>query len=977
MSYMRIASMLALVAVGDMPLFRLPTFRHTLLTFFSRFCLWFWQIVGPNGSGKSTVVSGVCIVFGGKLKLLGRSTDLGAYVRHGAENAEVEAFIYDPDLPGGVRRIKRQFSRQGNSSYFIDGKKAKLVDIDAEKKHYDIQLDNLSQFMPQEKIAQFINHNDVDLLSCTIRALGGTEKLVSYDHLCVQDVGFASDGGKLEQKKKALAESSSKAKGLETEVKAFEAHKAAKAEIERIERYLPWAYHRDGQAEFTALKADLSVYNEKVTAKESKVAELQGPLQLIKQRHKSAKKALNEGARATAKKKDKKAVGMVNAFEDLQSGMDEERKKLVDLDRETDKAAKKVEKEERKLDSEKKKLAEALRVGNDAEDNAVAEEAKRRRRDGRAEYDEATGRHVEIRDRLGDNDREMHILRSRDKSLGDVRENRLSMLEKYPEYQRVREIARFIKDNAGYFRAPVHGPAALEIGCENEYLARIMCSIIPRWFLGAFVVECHADGDVLRSFVNSKKLKIAVLTPPLSSNGEWDKNEPLRPARPVDGRLQSLGITSVLCDVVAAPEAVMQTMNAQFQMHRCYVGEMEAERHLEELAKENDVNMWFTPKQVFVCRTSKYNRSVQSTTVDVLRNETGLFAGRMEDVEKERALIAAQVAEKKAISEQLRSEYLSIEKELKELTARHGDLDQEARKARERIHHRGRLMNTIKAIEARIRTHISSESNTSVEQKKKKCVERLKMLESEIASSTQSITAAMEASLKAISNIDEAVAEFSAIDRELRVEDSKHQDSNEELLKMREVYKDLKSKVRVSRIELRKLQETAEKSISSAEATRLGLVDLYGNSPDDVKALLRGKQEEANRMTTGGSQVVKEYERLTKKIEVLAADVERMQADQATLRADFESDKKNFLEWLNMLIDRMARRFSELYKGMGCRGDIQLVNKEAERMSDLAIHILVSYRDDVDLRKISKDSNSGGEKMCATMYVHCIASLVL
>lgn len=913
-------------------------------------------------------------MFGGKLNLLGRATDIGSYVRHGADNAEIEAFVYDPELPGGIRRIKRQFSRQGTSTYFIDGKKVKMNEVEAEKKSYDIQLDNLSQFMPQEKIAEFVNHDAEQLLSCTIRALGGTVKLDEYDELVMTDANFAQDGGKLEQKKKALADNEAKASALETEVKAFEAHKAAKAEIELIERYLPWAAYAGEQTVYEECKSDVETYKVTVTAKENEVAQLQGPLTLIQQRHRASRKAFNEGEKANIKKKDKKTKDLMGAFDDVQVAIEEERNKLGDIDKEMERNARKIKTEEGKMGDHQKKLDAALRSGNDAEDEAIISQVREKKRALTAEFQETGARHTEVKHEIGDIDRNLHRLSQKDRQLGDVRSNRIGMLERMNHFSRIRILADFVTENRDKFRMHVHGPVACEIGCDNEYYARITNASVPPWFLGAFIVECHADGDVLRAFAESQRMKVNISTPPLDDNREWDRSRVPYSERSVDQRLQALGITSVVSDIFTAPDAVKAAINAQFRLQQVFVGNLEAERYMDDLVHERGVSKWYTPRQSYFCKTSKYNRDSRSTQVDALSDNQGLFAGRMDGVERERSSIAAEsqgLTEKRT---QLVAENDNLSEELQGVRSRTIEIEKDSASAKERVRDRARLKQNIALVERRIATLRSSQSKSTMEAKKKRCVSKLKDEEGQIVALSEAVTAALESSAQALSKMDDAVADFSAVDRELRVEQAKHADSNSELAEMLAVLKDLKERRKESQKELRKLKENAEASLPLKEVhapndSGQDLPARYGTKLVDVESVLRDKQELASRMTTGGHQVVKDYERLKDKINLLSETVRSMQTDQDSLRADFEGRKKSFLEWLSSRIRRMAKRFSELYKGMGCRGDIELVNEEAERMSDLAIHIMVSYRDDVDLRKVDPHSNSGGEKMCATMYV--------
>lgn len=105
-------------------------------------------IIGPNGTGKSSVANAVCIVFGGHPRLLGRSSDLGGFVKHGTHQAVITALIYDDSIPSGVRSVSRRFDTDGKNDYLLDGQRCPQSRIISDVcNRYDIQLDNRNNFV--------------------------------------------------------------------------------------------------------------------------------------------------------------------------------------------------------------------------------------------------------------------------------------------------------------------------------------------------------------------------------------------------------------------------------------------------------------------------------------------------------------------------------------------------------------------------------------------------------------------------------------------------------------------------------------------------------------------------------------------------------------------------------------------------------------------------------------------------------------
>lgn len=80
--------------------------------------------------------------------------------------------------------IQRIIKRDGNkSSFTIDGHPASKVDVLKLAQSFAIQVDNLCQFLPQDKVAEFAALTPVDLLHSTQRAAAGPEMVGWHDAL--------------------------------------------------------------------------------------------------------------------------------------------------------------------------------------------------------------------------------------------------------------------------------------------------------------------------------------------------------------------------------------------------------------------------------------------------------------------------------------------------------------------------------------------------------------------------------------------------------------------------------------------------------------------------------------------------------------------------------------------------------------------------------------------------------------------------
>jgi structural maintenance of chromosomes protein 5 len=106
---------------------------------------------------------------------MGRSTSLSHFVKYGREKAIVEIRL--KRSAESVVKVKRTFLKDDKTTgeWFIDGAKSSLHQVQRVISSMKIQLNNLCQFLPQDKVFEFSKLDSVQLLRETQRAVAGEE----------------------------------------------------------------------------------------------------------------------------------------------------------------------------------------------------------------------------------------------------------------------------------------------------------------------------------------------------------------------------------------------------------------------------------------------------------------------------------------------------------------------------------------------------------------------------------------------------------------------------------------------------------------------------------------------------------------------------------------------------------------------------------------------------------------------------------
>uniref|UniRef100_A0A7N8XCS4 Structural maintenance of chromosomes protein 5 n=1 Tax=Mastacembelus armatus TaxID=205130 RepID=A0A7N8XCS4_9TELE len=137
------------------------------------------MIVGANGTGKSSIVCAICLGLAGKTAILGRGDKVGLYVKRGCPKGFIEIELYKKS---GNVVINREIHVENNQTlWMLNGRHCNQKTVEEEVKALRIQVSNLCQFLPQEKVGEFAKMSKIELLEATEKSVGPPEM---YQYHC-------------------------------------------------------------------------------------------------------------------------------------------------------------------------------------------------------------------------------------------------------------------------------------------------------------------------------------------------------------------------------------------------------------------------------------------------------------------------------------------------------------------------------------------------------------------------------------------------------------------------------------------------------------------------------------------------------------------------------------------------------------------------------------------------------------------------
>ncbi|KAI5125894.1 structural maintenance of chromosomes protein 5 [Nematocida parisii] len=234
-------------------------------------------ITGLNGSGKSTIASAIALTLGGTSKTLGKSLGVNELIKYGEVKAVCELVIRTGHrsevskivkINGKERMIDISISRTitaAGSTYKINNLPATLNQVKEITECLNIQINNLGQFLPQDKVTEFSTLTEEEQLETTLMACNPEllEKKRELEEIVDNVVGYRQ---KLQKELMQQTELKKKMDVLEEEQAKLKEFLDRKEHISLLQGKIKWVEYQTIKNQRDQLKSKLkkeeAVYQE-------------------------------------------------------------------------------------------------------------------------------------------------------------------------------------------------------------------------------------------------------------------------------------------------------------------------------------------------------------------------------------------------------------------------------------------------------------------------------------------------------------------------------------------------------------------------------------------------------------------------------------------------------------------------------------------------------------------------------------------
>lgn len=532
------------------------------------------MVVGANGTGKSTILNAICLGLGGEPKVLGRADDLRAFIMHGKNQAEIEIELTPRHPEDEPILLERYIDRnkgsdrgrgRGASSIYVNGKKSNAHEVrDLVMEQYNIQIDNLCTFLPQDKVGNFSGFTDQERLLETEKTLPRNQYFYKkHMELIAKEEEMSSYVSNVESTKDKLARKNHDCERLEVGRVREEERVMVQEQLQLLQKKQLWLEFDAEREKCVALKQRKDEIKVEIRAAKQEIQPLQDQLRELQEEIKELEaksQTLERNTHGAVKEMDKQRLKFERHDDDMEAVIAQ----LMELDSVREKLEDQLNQAKLRLEEFEQQIATFPPM----EDlHKQYSEAKALVRTLRTDYEKAKREDRQVQQKFTElEENAVNLQNNLAKLNDDGARRRETVLRQAPN---LAKICQWIDENRSRFRRPVWGPVAVEITPKSQNTAAYVEFHIPNNYLKSFVVETNEDRELLFTEIREKlNIPINILNVDGSrlETARMYSNEKMT-------RLQNeVGVECYLDQTFVASEPVMIALQKFAAVHKVIVG---------------------------------------------------------------------------------------------------------------------------------------------------------------------------------------------------------------------------------------------------------------------------------------------------------------------------------------------------------------------------------------------------------------------
>uniref|UniRef100_A0A4W3I3Y1 Structural maintenance of chromosomes protein 5 n=1 Tax=Callorhinchus milii TaxID=7868 RepID=A0A4W3I3Y1_CALMI len=899
-------------------------------------------IVGANGTGKSSIVCAICLGLAGRTSVIGRGDKVGLYVKRGFDKGSIELELYKP--PHNLI-ISREISVSNNqSTWQINGEHATQKMVEEQTSALSIQVSNLCQFLPQEKVGEFAKMSKVELLEATEKSVGPPDMYKFHSDL----KHYHEKEKKLEKMckdKKAALENMEKMNDRnEKDVQRYYEKQRHLDKIKILERKRPWVEYEAARQQHEEVKHLRDQLKQELKGLKEAQAPMTRRIQAIERQCKQQEYKINE--------KGTEIKETARNYKQKQDLLERKDKEVEEVEQNL-RMKKEEEADRQKRISNTKKMIEdwenELKAsGNDDNVQPELDSISRSLRKVQEERGAIDGEKADLR-----RDKENLEREKKSKCISDFQNKRLEDMMNIKE-TRLRDRFRdtynailWLRENKDKFKGRIFEPIMLELNMKDSRNAKYIENHIPMNDLRAFVCENQTDMEIFLHEVRDKqRLKVNAVCAPSNSAYLYFYST----------FSKHYGFVSYLRELIDAPAPVMSYLCDQHRVHDVPIGTGKTKTMIEQVIRETDLRQIYTAEERYTIRRSYYsNKMISSNTA--LREAQFLTVKVDAD---ERRQLDDQLREINTKLEATESRIVDLTETQKRLEHEDNNLRGKKKELQDLRGKRRQLEQKISTKHDSLKQMLLDVINLPNEQQKANGI--IKTIYSQKAKLVSELTQHIKVNIKGREfHFWHFLQQYEELDEKKR----RLLNTCKECMKAARQICNLDENdipqelMRVSTCELIHFYSIIIIIILAFQS--------LPNTLDEIDASLREEESRVACFSTLSATIVADYKKRKQAIEDLVEELKRKNTELKDYKENISKVKEKWLNPLKQLVEQINEKFSEHFRSMQCAGEVDLHTENEEEYDKYGIRIRVKFRSSTQLHELTHHHQSGGERSVSTM----------
>ncbi|KAI2467840.1 P-loop containing nucleoside triphosphate hydrolase protein [Annulohypoxylon bovei var. microspora] len=921
------------------------------------------MVIGPNGTGKSSLVCAICLGLGFHPRHLGRASNVGEFVKHGKEFAVVEIELQSPPEERSNHVIRMQIRKEDNKTkWWLNGKDCTHQAVKNLTNDLRIQIDNLCQFLPQDRVAEFAGLTPIQLLHETLRAAAPEQMIKWHDQLKELHKKYKELKARLDGCAETL-------KGHEARQQGSQADVDRLREREAIQKKIQDLHSARAIAEYNTLRRQVTEAKQRRQDATKRLQELEhacGPaFEAVnrKQEYRQKIEAVVEERKSALRNAEAACDRLLQAIE----AQDERIKHLQN----------KRDAEDNSHNTKRSDLAKIRRTITDLE-------AKLQNKPPEfvgSEWNQKIRQQEHV---LRENEAEKRTLRSQFEELKDIniRKNgekiqmernlealnsqvgqKLAYLRKlHPDASRGWE---WLQEHQDDFEKEVFGPPMLTCSVTDKRFSDQVQSLLA--FDDFFCFTCQTRNDhkkLSAQFFKQLGISASIRT----CGNEFASFRPNIPKEQIRG----MGLDGYAINFLEGPDPVLAMLCSEKRLHISGVASRDTNNdQYDQIANCEKIPSWATTATMYrIAKRREYGEGAVSTVTR--RVNPGRFWTDQPVDHAERTALQRRINE-------LDEEVHEVRKQGQENKARVKEIDDSESPIREQIDALRKEKNELQRAATQYATlgdKIATEKK-SLEDTQKELVECRKRIfeysaqEDELIVEKARSVLQHKEQLSQIRDAHQALLEVQIrlIEARSDVKGLEEQNANlkQQLDEKKTEIEDLQTELGRLRVAAAGARRKVEEAVNGGGNELHYLNELVGSkSPEDIEIEIGAESTKLELIHGVDPAILRQYEKRAQDILELTQKKEEMNAKLESYNRKIDNVKEKWEPAVDEVIGKINDAFSYNFEQINCAGEVG-IHKD-EDFEQWAIEIKVKFRENETLQQLNQHRQSGGERAVSTIF---------